>query len=72
MFIRNVFNEKINSWFLLTVITRYARDFRWYQCQWKTDKKKEHCDVPKKIKVTFEMGVPVNKTQFSKTAITKK
>lgn len=70
MFI-NVFNEKETPGFYQQLCTRYARDFQWYQRQWKTDGKKEHCDIPKKIKVTFEIGLPVNKTQFSKTAITK-
>ena len=24
----------------------------------------EHCDVPKKIELAFEMGLPVHETQF--------
>ena len=33
----------------------------------------EYCDVPKKKKteLAFEIGLPVNETQFSKTTITK-
>ena len=32
----------------------------------------EYCDVPKKIELTFEIGLPVNETQFSIITITKK
>ena len=31
----------------------------------------EHCEIPKKIELVFEIGLPVNETQFSKTTITK-
>ena len=34
-------------------------------------REKEHCDNPKKIELTFELGLPVNETQFSKTTVTK-
>ena len=32
----------------------------------------EHCDVPKTNKLAFEIGIPVNEIQFSKTTIRKK
>ena len=31
----------------------------------------EHCDIPKKIELGFEIGLPASETQFSKT-VTKK
>ena len=31
----------------------------------------EHCVIPRKIELAFEIGLPVNETQFSKTTITK-
>ena len=31
----------------------------------------KHCDVSKKIELGFEIGLPVNETQFSNTTITK-
>ena len=44
-----------------------AHDFQWYQRQRKIEHWKiEHCDVPKKVKLAFEIGLPVNETQLSK------
>ena len=32
----------------------------------------EHCDVTKKVVLGFEISLPVNETQFSKTIMAKK
>ena len=32
----------------------------------------EHCEVPKKIVLRFEISLPVKETQFSKTIMAKK
>ena len=32
---------------------------------------REHCSIPKRIKLVFEIGLPVNETQFSKPTVTK-
>ena len=34
-------------------------------------REREHCDIPKKIKLAFEISCPVNETQFSKITIAK-
>ena len=48
-----------------------APDFQWYQRQRKTNIQNKTVMVQKKIKLAFEMGLPINETQFSKTTITK-
>ena len=32
---------------------------------------REHCGIPKRIKLLFEIGLPVDETQFSKPTVTK-
>ena len=32
---------------------------------------REHCGIPKRLKLVFEIGLPVDETQFSKPTVTK-
>ena len=49
-----------------------AHHFHWYQCQWKTDMRNRTLRCSKNEIKLFEMGLPINETQFSKNNNNKK
>ena len=65
--------KKINYWFLLTIICKRYTRFSIVSKLTKDryDKWNTVMFQKKKTELAFEIGLPVNETQFSKTTITK-